>query len=200
MRFKICIPRVLKHEGGFVNHKNDAGGATNKGITIATFRRFIKPKGTVADLKAMTTEQAIVVYKRQYWDAVSADMLPVGVDHVVFDYAVNSGPSRAAKSLQKALGVAVDGRIGPQTIAAAKARPAADIVHAVCNERLAFMKRAKNSKTNKPLWRDFGREWTKRVERVRASAISDAASSRRTPKFDLSKIIAAILRALGLTK
>lgn len=80
-RATICIPRILKHEGGYVNHPNDPGGPTNKGITLATFRRYLKRNGTIDDLKALTTEQATAVYKAQYWDAVSADLLPVGVDY-----------------------------------------------------------------------------------------------------------------------
>ena len=48
--FKTVIGHVLKHEGGYVDHPRDPGGATNKGVTLRTFRRYIKPKGTKADL------------------------------------------------------------------------------------------------------------------------------------------------------
>ena len=48
-----AIRATLKHEGGFVDHPKDPGGATNKGITLATFRRLVKPDGTVADLKKL---------------------------------------------------------------------------------------------------------------------------------------------------
>lgn len=164
--FRNSIPLVLAHEGGFVNHPNDPGGATNKGITIATFKRYIKPSGTVKDLKNMTTEQATIVYKRHYWDPVCGDMLPAGVDHAVFDFAVNSGPSRAAKYLQKVVGVNQDGKIGPATLKAVHAMPAAAVVNTLMDERLAFMKRIRGGKS----WKTFSRGWQKRIDRVRGEA------------------------------
>tara|TARA_R110000751_G_scaffold65483_2_gene133949 strand:+ start:5951 stop:6580 length:630 start_codon:yes stop_codon:yes gene_type:complete len=168
-----AIPKILEHEGGFVNHPSDPGGATNKGITLATFRRYIKPNGTVSDLKALTTAQAVTVYKRQYWDAVSADLLPSGVDYAVADFAVNSGPSRAAKYLQAVVGVTQDGQIGPATIAATKAMPPREVIERLCGDRLAFMKRIQGGK----LWQTFGRGWQRRVDDVRAVALSWAAQA-----------------------
>ena len=162
-----AIRKILAHEGGFVDHPADPGGATNKGITIATYRRYIKRNGTVADLKALTTEQAVMVYKRQYWDAVQADSLPPGVDYAVADFAVNSGPSRAAKYLQAIVGVSQDGRIGPQTLAAVAKMDPREIINRLCDDRLAFMKRIQGGK----LWRTFGRGWQRRVDDVRATSL-----------------------------
>lgn len=177
-RAEICIPRILKHEGGFVDHPSDPGGATNKGITIATFRRYIKPNGTAADLKRLTTDQAVVVYKRQYWDAVSADLLPHGVDYCVADFAVNSGPSRGAKELQRIVGASVDGKIGPQTIAAVRKMAPKDIIRQLCARRLAFMRSLKGGK----LWVSFGRGWQRRVDDVLKHSLFDAgrAASQAT--------------------
>lgn len=166
-RAEIAIPRILEHEGGYVDHPRDPGGATNKGITIATFRAYIKPNGAKEDLKRLTTEQATVVYKRQYWDAVMADSLPVGVDYAVADFAVNSGPSRAAKYLQAVVGVSQDGRIGPQTLAAVNRMDSAKIINTLCDNRMAFLRRLKT-------WPSFGKGWTRRVEGVRRAALADA--------------------------
>ncbi|MCP4379812.1 MAG: glycoside hydrolase family 108 protein [Hyphomicrobiales bacterium] len=167
--FPRALPLVLKHEGGFVNHPKDPGGATNKGITLATFRRYVKANGIVSDLKKLTIEQAGTVYRRQYWDQVHGAELPDGVDYTVFDFAVNSGPSRAAKYLQSVLGVSKDGRIGPATIAAARKLPAGDIINRLCDARLAFMKRIKSK--GKRLWDTFGRGWSRRVADVRKHAL-----------------------------
>ena len=168
-RASEIIPRCLKHEGGYVNHPDDPGGPTNKGITLATFRRFIKPSGTIADLKALTTDQAIIVYKRRYWDAVLADNLPFGVDYTTVDFAINSGPHRAAVYLQRVVGAAQDGRIGPKTLAAVRDMPADDVINRLCDERLAYMKRIRGGR----LWEKFGRGWSRRVAEVRADALRD---------------------------
>ncbi|WP_434286322.1 glycoside hydrolase family 108 protein [Celeribacter sp. SCSIO 80788] len=168
-RAEICIPRTLIHEGGFVDHPDDPGGATNKGITLATFRRYVMPRGTVADLKALTTEQAVIVYKRQYWDAVCADLLPAGVDFAVFDFGVNSGPARAARYLQKVTGAKIDGRIGPNTLAAVRAKDERVVVSDLCDARMAFLRRL-------PTYRTFGRGWSSRVARVRYDALLDAVA------------------------
>lgn len=173
-RATICIPRILKHEGGYVNHPNDPGGPTNKGITLATFRRYLKRNGTIDDLKALTTEQATAVYKAQYWDAVSADLLPVGVDYAVADYAVNSGPARAAKVLQGVLGVAQDGKIGPATLRAANAVDPRATIDDITAERMTFLRRLKT-------WPTFGKGWTARVNGVHADAMQDAIVAKPAP-------------------
>lgn len=173
-RALICIPRILKHEGGFVNDPRDAGGATNRGVTIGTLRSLgmdIDGDGDidVADIKALNEAQAVTIYKRFYWDAVQADLLPVGLDYAVADFAVNSGARRAAEHLQRALGVSVDGAIGPQTLACARQADVRAVINAVCNSRLAFMRRIRGGRD----WATFGKGWTRRVEEARAYALGD---------------------------
>lgn len=165
--FLASLSHVLKHEGGYVNHPSDPGGATNKGITIANFRRYVNPKGTVADLKAITDAQVARVYRKHYWDAVKGDDLPAGIDYAVFDFGVNSGPSRAIKFLQKVLGVAQDGKLGPITLEAARRADAAAVIDQLCGDRLAWLKRLKH-------WPTFGRGWTARVSAVETEALAMA--------------------------
>lgn len=167
--FARALPLVLSHEGGFSNHAADPGGATNKGVTLATFRAYVKPGGTVADLKAITDEQVATVYYRHYWAAVNAQALPSGIDYAVFDFAVNSGPSRAAKYLQAILGVEQDGRVGPKTIAAAERTDARKVINRLCDNRLAFLKRITSG--GKLLWNTFGKGWDRRVSDVRRDAL-----------------------------
>jgi lysozyme family protein len=167
--FERALSAVLKHEGGYVNHKDDPGGPTNLGITLANFRRFVKPKGTIEDLKALTKAQAAVVYQRQYWDAVLGSRLPAGVDYAAFDFAVNSGPKRASQFLQRIVGTTVDGVIGPKTLAAVAAKAPAEIIAALCDARLAWLKTLKT-------WPTFGRGWGSRVKGVRALALEMAAA------------------------
>lgn len=163
--FAPSLKLVLKSEGGYVNNPKDPGGATNKGVTLATFRRYVKPSGTIKDLKALTEDQAGIVYRRQYWDAIVGAELPAGVDYAVFDFAVNSGPGRAARYLQQVARVnAVDGRIGPATLKAVRAMPAADLINALCDRRLTFLR-------GLATWPDFGKGWAARIRSVRAAAL-----------------------------
>lgn len=166
---------VLKHEGGFSDHKEDPGGPTNLGITLANFRLYVKPNGTVADLKKLTKEQAATCYRRQYWDAVAGSELPDGIDLCVFDFAVNSGPSRAAKYLQSVVGAPQDGRVGPATLAAVRAKMLATVIHDLCDKRMAFLKGLKT-------WKTFGKGWSRRVTDVRSEALKMAAPQSTTSK------------------
>lgn len=170
--FTRALPLVLKHEGGYVDHPKDPGGATNKGVTLATFRKFVKADGSKADLRKITDDQVATVYYRGYWSAVQGPALPSGVDYAVFDFAVNSGPKRAAQFLQKVVGVSQDGRVGPLTIEAAKAMSASEIVNRLCDDRLAWMQRIKHRTTGARLWDTFGKGWSRRVADVRSSALS----------------------------
>lgn len=156
-----ALTKVLKHEGGFVDHPNDPGGPTNLGVTLANFKRYVNPKGTVDDLKKLTIAQARTVFERQYWDAVRGNQLPSGLDYAVFDFAVNSGPSRAAKFLQAIVGVAQDGVIGPETLKAIEAQVSTvRLVQQLCDKRLAWLRGLKT-------WPSFGKGWESRVNDVR---------------------------------
>lgn len=172
--FARALSLVLKEEGGFVNDPHDPGGATNKGITIATYRRYVNAKGTVGDLKRISAADVAKVYKRQYWDAVAGDDLPGGIDYAVFDFAVNSGPGRAAKFLQRILGVAVDGKIGPATIGAAKASFKASVINTLSADRLEFLK-------GLPTWGRYRKGWSARVARVKAAALDMADTAALSP-------------------
>lgn len=172
--FSRSLALVLKSEGGWSDNSADPGGATMKGVTLATFRAFIKPDGTKADLRAITDAQLSTVYRREYWDAISGDQLPDGVDYAVFDFAVNSGPSRAARYLQSAAGVTMDGAIGPATLAAVAAKPAGVIIDHLCDMRLSFLQRL-------PTWGTFGKGWQSRVESVRRAAIAMTAPQGAAP-------------------
>lgn len=173
-RFDLCLAHVLRHEGGYVDHPADPGGATNMGITIKTLARWrqVSPWWDLpkAEVKELSHGEAGRIYRALYWTACQAGDLPPGIDLAVFDYAVNSGPDRAIRTLQAALGVIVDGRVGPLTIAAARKADAARIINAVCDRRLGFLRALKTFPT-------FGRGWTSRVASVRAAALAAAPAT-----------------------
>jgi lysozyme family protein len=196
------MPRILKHEGGFVDHPRDPGGATNKGVTIGTLKRLgmdLDGDGDVdvSDLKRVSDKDAAKVFKKFYGDAVQADLLPRGLDYAMTDFAVNSGPTRAAEHLQRILGVPVDGHIGPMTLAAMKGRNVPDMINDLCDSRLRFLRALST-------WGTFGRGWQSRVDEVRRLAGQDAVSApvpAPTPAQPAQGFWATLFQALlGIVK
>jgi lysozyme family protein len=173
--FERALANVLVHEGGFVHHPRDPGGATNKGITLATYRAWIDKNGTVSDLKRISADQVARIYRLGYWNAVRGDDLPGGVDYAVFDYGVNSGPGRAVKALQGILGVKQDGIVGPITLAAAKAADAVETIKRLCDQRMTFL-------SGLGTWDTFGKGWAKRVAGVREDALQLASQPAQAPE------------------
>lgn len=163
--FSLALTEVLKHEGGYVNHPQDPGGATNKGVTQGTYNDYRRSKGLPnRTVKQITWDELKDIYYSRYWLKVQGDALPVGVDLAVFDFAVNSGPTRAAKFLQSLVGVPADGIIGPRTIDATKKKQFG-LVDRLCDERLRFLQSLRH-------WSTFGKGWKRRVEEVRTVAKS----------------------------
>ena len=119
-------------------------------------------------MRGLTIAEAVAIYRTLYWDALAADELPPGLDHALFDFAVHSGVPRAARALQRALGVADDGRIGPATIAAARQADAMLMLGRLCAERRAFM-------SGLSTWRTFGKGWSARMNAVEACGPAPAA-------------------------
>lgn len=162
--FAASLAAVLVHEGGYVNHPKDPGGATNKGVTQRVYDDWRQKNGLpFRSVKELEQSELEDIYRRQYWDAVRGDDLPAGVDYCVFDFAVNSGANRAARYLQEAVRVAADGQIGPVTLAAVAAADPSKLVEAISDARLGFLQRLTTFDT-------FGKGWTRRVEAVRAKA------------------------------
>lgn len=168
--FQQALTLVLKHEGGYSNHPDDKGGPTNLGVTIGTYRLYVNPNGTIDDLKKLTVAQAGIVYKKEYWDKVNGDSLPSGVDYAVFDFAVNSGVSRAVRYLQLTVGSEADGVMGPATLRATLAAKPVDVVNTLCQKRLSFLMSLRT-------WPTFGKGWGRRVAEVKSQSLQWAASA-----------------------
>ena len=157
-----ALKQVLKYEGGYVDHPKDPGGPTNKGITQAVYDAWRKAANQpTQSVRYITDLEVGAIYRQQYWDRVRGDDLPSGVDFAVFDFAVNSGVSRAAKTLQSVVGVTQDGIIGPATIQATKTYVAMSIT----NRRLAFMQ-------SLSIWSTFGKGWSARIADVKNQIIA----------------------------
>lgn len=164
-----ALKLVLAHEGGYVDHPSDPGGATNLGVTIGTLSAWLGRAATKAEVRALTAAKVAPIYRTRYWDVVCGDDLPAGLDYAVFDFAVNSGPARAAIALQRLVGVADDGRIGPITLKAVATRDAKALSGQLCDSRLVFLRGLST-------WPTFGKGWSNRISGVRSVALSMAAS------------------------
>jgi lysozyme family protein len=157
--FSKSLAMVLVHEGGYVNHPDDPGGPTNRGITQRTLSAHYGYEATAQDVLNVSAETVATIYRRNYWDAARCNLLPDGLDYAVFDFAVNSGVSRAVRTLQTVLGVKADGVIGDITIAAIRQNVGPDLLDlilAYCKARMIFLRGLRT-------WRTFGTGWTRRV-------------------------------------
>jgi lysozyme family protein len=172
--FEKSLTELLKHEGGFVNHPSDPGGATNLGVTQAVWEDWIDRAVSEENMKALTPAKVAPLYREMYWDRIKGDKLPSGVDYCVFDAAVNSGVSRAAKWLQTTVGAVADGAIGEQTLRQVLLTNPLMIIDKYSANRLAFLQRLAT-------WPTFGKGWERRVKEVEATAtgLVDPASQLR---------------------
>lgn len=156
---------MFGHEGGYSADRADTGNwlngklvGTKYGVTGKTLAAHRGRSVSAADVKALTLEEAEVIYRKSYWIQSGGDLLPAGLDYAAFDFGVNSGPATAVKRLQKVVGVTQDGAVGGQTLAAVSGYkgglPA--LIKAYCDERMLYLRGVKT-------WSKHGRGWTIRV-------------------------------------
>jgi lysozyme family protein len=165
--FESALKAILHHEGGYVNHPKDPGGMTNLGVTKRVWEEWVGHEVDEKTMRNLTPEIVGPMYKTKYWDKIKGDDLPTGVDYVVFDAAVNSGPGRAAKWLQACVGVEPDGGIGPKTLAAVNAFDANQLIEDYAKRRLSFL-------MDLQTWDTFGKGWGRRVAEVQKTGLDMA--------------------------
>ena len=116
---KEVVPFILSWEGGLSDDPDDKGGPTNKGVTLSNFRAFYGENATIDDLKNITDDQWIHIFRTGYWDKIKGDNInDQSVANILIDWAYNSGPGTAAKGVQQIVGVSQDGIMGPITLGA----------------------------------------------------------------------------------
>jgi lysozyme family protein len=165
--FEWALAEVLRHEGGWSDHPADPGGATMNGITLATYQAHLGRSATKEELRDLKPDVRAEIYRKNFWDKVRGDDLPSGVDFAVFDFAVNSGPGRAARYIQAIVAVETDGQLGPKSLAAIRNYcdrwGANDLILRYCASRLDFMRKLGT-------WKVFGKGWSRRVSGVQKMA------------------------------
>lgn len=203
-RFLTCLAATLREETGYVqpvggpyrrrddgsteppdhpdgcafdDDPDDTGGRTGMGILQREYDAWRRARGyATADVWHISDEELTAIYWEQFWSPSRCDDLPAGLALAVFDMAVNCGPGRAIKALQRALGVTIDGHIGVRTIEAAHSADPVDLIVRFCEERLAWHRQCKT-------WWKFGKGWTARTKRISSLALAATrtAQAQRIP-------------------
>jgi lysozyme family protein len=153
--FYPAVELILKHEGGYVNHPSDPGGETNWGISKRAYPQL--------DIKNLSRNDAIAIYRRDYWERCRCDELPGAMALSVFDFAVNAGVRRAIITLQRSIGVRDDGILGPITMTHAKQSDRGAVIR-YAELRISFYRGLKT-------WATFGRGWTARTDETLSEAL-----------------------------
>ena len=162
--FEKALKLVLQSEGGNDDDPEDHGGRTSRGITQREYDAWRREKGLkVLDVWKAPQEDVEAIYHEEYWGSL-CDLLPAGVDYIVFNNNVLTGLGRSAKLLQQALGVVSDGRIGPVTREAARAADPADLI-----KKLSAASKAFYISLHQP---KFTRGWLNRVAFVQTNALA----------------------------
>lgn len=165
--FKECLDLVLKSEGGFVNHPSDPGGMTNLGVTKRVWQEYTGHEADEKEMRSLTPEKVAPLYEQKYWRPCYGEVLPRGLDFVVFSMGVNAGPGRSVKLLQQSIGCVPDGIIGPRTRELISASNTATLIAKFSETRREYYRALKTFPT-------FGKGWLNRVDHEEAQALNMA--------------------------
>jgi len=178
--FELCFTRLVGPdiEGGYTNHPADPGGPTNLGVTQAEYNAYRSKKGLgLQSVRYISRAEAKEIYQYQYWNTCKCDDLPSGVDWMVFDAAVNSGPVQSVKWLQRAINSTIkdtgyptiddDGHIGvitEQRVMDAYLHSPETLLSCIESNRMTMLQHLGT-------WPVFGKGWTNRVNLVHEQAL-----------------------------
>lgn len=157
-----CDTPAAKKATGYVNDALDAGGETKFGVA--------KNANPSVNIKALTWDQAKEIYFKKYWLEGNCDKLSDRLAILHFDGCVNHGPKKAKIFLQRALGVAEDGALGPKTFAAISAAGELSLCNKICDVRAQFYR---DIVKNKPEQVRFLNGWLNRINSTRTYILAD---------------------------
>jgi lysozyme family protein len=164
MNFDAAVKIILAYEGGYSCHPHDLGGETNFGISKRAYPNL--------DIKKLTVDQAVALYRRDYWERCSLDQLSDSLRLIVFDSAVNHGSPFTIKLLQGIAGTPQTGAMDDETVIRLNELDQGELVHRVARARLKLYSSLKR-------WPVFGRGWTERLFDVTLKTLAGADREKR---------------------
>ena len=164
---EILKPFILSWEGGFANIPGDRGGATNKGVTIATYRSIFGKERTIEDLRTITDIEWLHIFNTLFWNRWKADdVSDQSIANLLVDWVWASG-NYGVKIPQRVLGVSIDGIVGPKTLAAVNSYPdQRELFGKLWHEREEFFKRIGIGTQKK-----FLKGWLNRLNGIRYGSL-----------------------------
>ena len=170
--FEQSLNHLLGSEGGYQDDPIDPGnqlpdgrkGCTNFGVTQASWESFVGHKVSNADMRSLTKEKISDFYCKKYWDICQCNILPSGIDYLVFDFAVNSGTGSAIKRLQESVNVNADGFIGPRTMQAINSTSLVNLIDKYSQAKRLYYESLKS-------FPRFGDGWINRIKEVKRIAL-----------------------------
>lgn len=168
--FEKALSFTLRWEGGYVNHPDDPGGATNFGVTQGVYNAFRKSKGLETQtVRIITKNEVDEIYLTNYWGRANCDDVAHVSEELAavhFDSAVNHGVGQANKFLQRTVGVDADGIFGNRTMTAVRLAVSKgdDVVSGYIGQREIFYRTLVH---NKPKMGVFLKGWLNRIESLR---------------------------------
>jgi len=163
--FKECLDLVLKSEGGYVNNPADPGGMTNLGVTKRVWEEFTGHEVDEKEMRSLTPEKVAPLYEQRYWRPTYCEVLPRGLDLLIFSMGVNAGTGRSVKLLQSSIGCVPDGVIGPKTMELIKSANVTSLITKFSESRRDYYKSLKTF----PI---FGKGWLSRVDKEEVEALN----------------------------
>lgn len=165
--FKECLDLVLKSEGGYINHPSDPGGRTNLGVTQRVWQEYTGHEADEKEMRSLTPEKVAPLYEQKYWRPCYGEVLPRGLDFVVFSFGVNAGPGRSVKLLQQSVGCLPDGIIGPRTRELISSSNTATLIAKFSEARREYYRALKTFPV-------FGKGWLARTDKEEQEALNMA--------------------------
>lgn len=158
------IPFIRKWEGGYANDPDDKGGCTMMGVTIKVYQKYFGKDKTCEDLKRITDDEWLEIFKDGYWKPWKADEIKnQSIAQLCVDMGWGSGPKTAIKKVQATLGLKADGIVGPKTLAALNQVPSAGVFRKLWTMRYQWFQQIAKSGNNKK----FLRGWLNRLNDIK---------------------------------